>query len=175
MKATEMTLPTYATYRPTGFDTAGLSLPDRQDWHVCPVIVTRDTEDPATVSNWEVFKRELERTDPEGENHETHRFGHWGPGWFEIILVRPDTATAIEAQQLSDALESYPILDDSDFSEKENALAADVWAHMSVKERVALMRKLRFTGNVLAARRDTIPYDDRMCESFESYLASHYN
>lgn len=174
----EITLPRYAAYRPTGFDTRGLGLEDRQDWHVCPVVVTRDTEDPLTLSNWEVFKRELARVDPEGENHETHRFGHWGPGWFEIVIVRPDTAALIEAQELADAMASYPVLDDSDFSEREHAKGCDVWRNMSVSERVELLRKLHYKGNVLVARRDTPPYNDavqRMPESIETYLACHYS
>ena len=177
-KTVESTLPRYATYRPTVFDTKGLGLEHRQDWHVCPIVVTRDTQDPVTLSNWEVFKRELARVDPDGVNHETHRFGHWGPGWFEVLLVRPDTNATRTAQELTDAMDSYPILDDDDLSDREHALACDVWRNMSVSKRVEVLRKLHYEGTVLVALRDSLPYNDdvwRMPESIESYLSRHYS
>lgn len=142
-------------------------------WLVVPISITRDTEDPLTLSNWETILRSLKAIDPDGADHETHRFWHWGPGWFEIILVRPDSKCAIEAQECADAIESYPILDEHDFSEKEQAHGAEVWASMSVKERVEVMRRLRYPGSVLHARRDTLPPDECPSEDLASYLASH--
>lgn len=159
-KQTEITMKRYADWRPTAHDTAGKSLPERQDWLVTPFMITRDTEDCLTLSNWHVLTRELAKIDPDGVDHETHRFGHWGPGWFEIVIVRPDTATAIEAQQLADACESYPILDDSDFSEREMNAETEAWQALSVKDRVDLLKRAHYRGCVLVARREYAPADD---------------
>jgi hypothetical protein len=81
---------TYSQYRPTGFDSRGLGLPDRQDWLVLPVIQTRDSG-PLEQSN---FASALKAVGGESETVEVHRFGHWGPGWFEIIIVAPGSEAA---------------------------------------------------------------------------------
>tara|TARA_R100001086_G_scaffold852_1_gene423 strand:+ start:2806 stop:3303 length:498 start_codon:yes stop_codon:yes gene_type:complete len=88
-----------------------------QDWYVF-IGQNRDSE-ALTRSNFTVALRELERVDPEGEDFTTVSFSHWGPGWIELILVRPDTKAATEAQEMSDALMDYPVLDESHFSELE--------------------------------------------------------
>jgi hypothetical protein len=80
----------------------------------------------------------------EGEDWEIHRFGHWGRGWFEIILIRPGTETARIAQELADSLEAYPILDESDWSETEHAMAEQGWEDWQRGEvRMDLERLLR--------------------------------
>lgn len=53
-------------------------------------------------------------------DYQTHQFNHWGPGWFEIIVVRPGSAAHREAQAIAAALSDYPVLDESDFSEREH-------------------------------------------------------
>lgn len=55
----------------------------------------------------------------ETSDFETHRFGHWGPGWFEVIVVRPESACHREAQAIAAALSDYPVLDESDYSRRE--------------------------------------------------------
>ncbi len=106
---------TYATFRPTAFDPAGLALDDRQDWLVAPCGRTRDSG-PLELSN---FDAALKAMGGEGDDVEVHRFGHWGPGWFEIVIVRPDSHAATVAQDMETALENYPVLDDEDFSRRE--------------------------------------------------------
>lgn len=118
-------LTTYAKFRPTMCDALGLGLPDRQDWLVAPVSHNRDS-DVLTVSNWHVVKEDLEASDT-GEDLEVHRFGHWGPGWFEIILVRPGSECAKKAEQWACSLADYPVACESDFSERELAEAEEVW------------------------------------------------
>lgn len=169
-KNTEITLPTYAEYRPTAFDMPGKGLEERQDWLVCPVSITRDTESPLELSNWACFVKSLEAVNP-GEDFEIHRFGHWGPGWFEIILVRPGTPCALEAQELANALESYPVLDDEDHSRREFDLGAEIWANASVRTRLDAMRATNCKACCLAARHsDVIPEGGNEC--IETYLAS---
>lgn len=120
-----MSLQRYADYQPTGFDARGLRArtmgpeddEDRSEWLVCPVGRTRDTEDaPDTASNWAA---QLDALGGEGADVEVHRFGHWGPGWFEIVIVRPDTRAAVVAEEIAGRLENYPLLDDEDHSRRE--------------------------------------------------------
>jgi hypothetical protein len=110
----------YHEFQPTKFDLRGLSLPERQNWLVTPVAHNRDS-DTLTESNFKVVKLWLDDYDPEGHDHEVHRFTHWACGWFEIILVRPDSACATKATMIEDKLENYPILDEFDYSERENS------------------------------------------------------
>lgn len=56
----------------------------------------------------------------EASDFETHRFGHWGPGWIEIIVVRPGSACHREAQAIAAAVSDYPVLDEHDYSEREH-------------------------------------------------------
>ena len=106
---------TYSTWRPTGFDSPGLGLDDRQTWYVAPIGRNRDS-DMLAESNWDVG---LAMLGGESEDVEVHRFGHWACGWFEIILVRPDSEACTMAQRLEDTLAEYPVLDDEDFSRRE--------------------------------------------------------
>jgi len=108
---------TYKQFRPTGFDVAGLSLHDRQDWLVVPVGRNRDSEVLAQ-SNYDSAIRMLEQDSP-GEDYEEHSFNHWGCGWFEIIIVKPDTPAAKVAEEIEAALANYPVLDDEDHSRRE--------------------------------------------------------
>lgn len=148
---------TYSQFKPTGFDPAGAFLPERQDWFVCEVARNRDSG-IRSVSNFESSVKILEGLDPEGNDHEVHRFGHWGNGWFEIILVRPGTEAAKEADKIEAALCDYPILDDSDYSDRENQAIEQYWFNCTLKERVELCSK--YNASIFAARRDSVPNDD---------------
>ncbi len=108
----------YSEFAPTQFDTKGLNLPDQQNWLVLPVSVNRDTADPVTLSNWNVAQTILDEHDA---IYDVHSFNHWGPGWFEIILVHPDDEGT--AQTIEDSLADYPVLDDEDHSQREH----DMW------------------------------------------------
>lgn len=109
----------YKDFSPTPMDPKGYELMDRQDWFVVPVMRTRDSEALAQSN----FKTALEILGGEGEDVEVHRFRHWGPGWFEIILVRPDTNAEMEGIGIEGALEDYPVLDDADLV----AWESDAW------------------------------------------------
>ena len=145
----------YADWSPTMFDTPGLALPDRQDWLVVPVSQNRDS-DPADQSN---FATALKMLGGESDSVEVHRFGHWGPGWFEIILVKPDTSAADEAVKIEARLESYPLLDEDDASAREWGAANDTWANCySLRERIRICADREIS--IFAARRETIPSED---------------
>lgn len=144
----------YKDHRPTAFDRAGaFDLPGN---HLVPeVIQTRDSG-PLEQSNFEAFGRAL---DDAGIEYETHRFGHWGPGWYEIYLVTP-TPEAVELiEELEGRLEDYPVLDEDDFSRREWESAEETWRNCySLRERIRLIAEYG-DGNIFAARRDELPND----------------
>jgi hypothetical protein len=105
---------------------------------VIGVIQTRDS-DALERSNFRVAERMLS---PHADDYETHRFRHWGPGWYEIILVRPNSPAHAIAQTLTDKLRDYPILNEDDHSELEQEEAYRVWSRCySPTERIAYMRE----------------------------------
>jgi hypothetical protein len=106
---------TYNNFAPSGFDPKGLGLEDRQDWLVAPCAVNRDSDILSEV-NWEVQEREISAA---GEDFEIHRFGHWACGWFEIMIVKPNSDCANVAEELEECLENYPILDENEFCDRE--------------------------------------------------------
>lgn len=130
----------YGKFRPTAFDAAGAFLPDRQDWLVVPTSRTRDSGCLAE-SNFEAARARLEAADPDGVDHELHRFGHWGPGWFELLIVRPGTNAARVGAEIEAALDNYPVLDEKDFSRREWEAACDAWKYASADERREACRK----------------------------------
>ena len=141
----------YKDFQPTGCDPKGLALPDQQEWLVVPVGRSRDSG-VRSESNFEVALRIL---GGESETVEVHRFGHWGPGWFEIIIVHPSRED--EVQEIEDSLENYSLLDDMDYSEREYDRACEVWSRMRLKDRIKACA--RYHVSIFAARRDEIPED----------------
>lgn len=141
----------YSEWSPTALDCRGLGLHDRQDWIVCPVIQTRDSG-PLEASN---YASALALLDDARVEYEEHRFGHWGPGWYEIILVHPAGAAIVA--DIESRLEVYPLLDDDDFVRRQEDLAEEVWGNMSLRERVALSE--RFGYHLMSCRRDEVPQD----------------
>jgi hypothetical protein len=142
----------YRTWKPTEFDLAGLSLPDRQNWFVLPVMQTRDSGNLA-LSNFAVT---LDVLGGESNTVEIHRFSHWGPGWIEIILLHPSRED--EGKALETTLEEYPILDDDHYSALEHTRASEYWDSISLEERVYWCQ--RYDVSIFAARRDTVPDDE---------------
>lgn len=106
---------TYSTYRPTQFDCAGLNLPDQQDWLVLPVGRNRDSGE-LDQSN---FDTALKMLGGESDTVEVHRFGHWACGWLEIIIVKPGSDAEKVANEIESSLENYPVLDETDLSNRE--------------------------------------------------------
>jgi hypothetical protein len=139
----------YRNFAPTGFDTEGLGLPNRQDWIVAPVSITRDSGS-LDQSN---FYTALEILGGESETVEVHRFGHWGPGWFEIILVHPDRESEID--EIEGSLENYPVLDDEDYSRREYDECCEYWDQMGYSERIDICA--REGASIFACRHETPP------------------
>jgi len=127
----------YSEFSPTHFDTRGLGLEERQEWLVCPVSRTRDSG-PLDESN---FRSTLKALGGESNDVEVHRFGHWGPGWLEVILVRPGSDAQKEAEEIEAALSDYPIVDESDHSELEFEAYLEAWDFFGASDFASALAK----------------------------------
>lgn len=79
--------------------------------------------DILTKSNFSVA---LDLLGGESDNVQVSRFGHWGSGWFELILVNPKSLKHLKiAYDIHNKLEEYPVLDDADYSERESESYAE--------------------------------------------------
>ena len=130
----------YSKHRPTQYD-RHLPLEDREHWLVFPVSRTRDSN-PLEESNFAVA---LQTLGGEGETVEVHRFGHWGPGWYDIILIDPADGLRVEAaEKMIDDLDTYPVLDDDDLCARERLAADETWKNCySTAMRVQYIREHR--------------------------------
>ena len=149
-------MPRYRGQQPTAFDPRGLGLPDQQDWIVAPVSQNRDSG-PLDRSNFRSF---LKLLGEESEHVETHSFGHWACGWYEIIIVSPNAPTKI-LQALAEgacALADYPVVDDLDFSEEEEEEANQAWQYADMRERIDMCNRAGVC--FLQARHDWYPSTD---------------
>ena len=164
-------LQTYGSFQPTGFDFRGMGLPDQQDWLVGPVSITRDSGTLAR-SNWTVvladFVMEPDDCANESGTVEVHRFGHWGPGWYEIILIDPTDETNVgKATEWAATLAGYPVACEHHHSNLEHTDAHESWGRMNMAGRIEVCQRYRVS--VFAARREDVPE----CETGEiiGYLA----
>lgn len=74
--------------------------------------------DVLTRSNFEVG---LKRLGGESETVQVIREGHWAVGWVEWIKIDASDEKALKlADEMAAALEDYPVLDESHWSEKEH-------------------------------------------------------
>lgn len=77
------------------------------------------------------------------------RENHWAVGWVEWIAIEDDgseeSAIALEtADRLRGKLDDYPVLDESDWSEREMEEANEVWKSCyNWRERIEYIRKHR--------------------------------
>lgn len=104
-------------------------------------------------SNWEAAVARLQGV----EGWTIRHFTHWGHGWFDQIFIK---AGAEEALRLCDGmaakLADYPVLDESDYSQRQWDQAAELWDECcSLRERVRLIQKYGAGEvSIFAARRD---------------------
>ncbi len=169
----------YSEFQPTGFDSKGLGLNDKQDWLVSPAARNRDSG-CLERSNFEVLEKDYAKIDPEGLDHECHRFGHWANGWFEIIIVRPGSDVAKSAEEWEDFLSDGLVADEFHLSNLECEEAAEAWGRLSVADRLELLQDHgtpRYPSGpsdivwIMQARRDYPPRDDN--GSIQDRLLGH--
>ena len=135
---------TYSEHAPTGFDSKGLNLPDQQHWLVLPCGRNRDS-DHLTESN---FQTALDMLGGESDTVEVHAFNHWACGWFEIILIDPDSPAEAVARDIESSLSDYPVLDDEDYSKREYDGYNESWSSGGAREFVnALVRKFNLSDD----------------------------
>ena len=124
-----MDFPRYRDWAPTSFDQEGLGIHSNMehvaDWLVCPCMQNRDSE-PLEKTNYSACVKTLEERKIEFEEHS---FNHWGPGWFEIILVEPTDEGKGFIEETVRCLENYSVLDEEAFSEMEWEEAWKWWEY----------------------------------------------
>jgi hypothetical protein len=98
--------------------------------------------DALTRSN---FRTALERLGGESETVQVIREGHWAVGWVEWIGIESSDENAVKlATEMGCEIESYPVLDDEDFSQLESDEANEVWQNCyNTSERVKYIRENR--------------------------------
>lgn len=96
------------------------------------------------------FVAALERLGGEGGNVQVYKFSHWACGWFEQVMVKIDSEESLKLYQIYKDLERFPVLDESDFQEREfeyrseyaeqakDELAAAIEIHFGIKATKAL-------------------------------------
>ncbi len=130
-ESTESTESTFATYgehidegmrgtlvmfeRPSDEERAMLVLP----YTYCPNVA-----DLLDTSNWECIKRELNAVDQDGNDHKVASFGHWATA-YDLMLVRAGSKAHEVAERLMARYANYPVLDESDFSDRETQAFSD--------------------------------------------------
>jgi hypothetical protein len=126
---------------PSGFDSMANYAGDVPD-SAWLVVMTRNRDsDVLTESNWECA---LNRLGDESDAVQVFRFGHWACGWWEALCVQAGTDSEQTGRAIFRALEDYPVLDEADFSEKEQSEADSVWRDCyRIKERIDYIRKFR--------------------------------
>lgn len=153
----------WTTNGPTCFDTAenyvGKTFPG---FLVAPVSQTRDSECLERV-NFDAVTADILKASTHEETA-IRRFGHWGPGWYELLLIHPDDAPAIAcAEEWQRALEDYPVADEEAFSRAEWDEVMELWEHSSVRDRLSYIQDANRNSparvSPFAARRDTFPDD----------------
>ena len=98
--------------------------------------------------------------------------GHWGVGWvdgYAIRVYRPDGRVSRAFKvwaNLQAAIESYPLLDEDDHSEREHEAVCEAWENMSLRDRIRICHERG--ESILAARRE------RMSDSVYQYVCDRY-
>ena len=112
------------------------------EWYGCGG-KSRDS-DCLELSNFDCIIAQLEEADPDGKDHRTESYGHWAVGWIEEIYVRPKSKCFDIASEIERALENYPVLDEEDYSRREQEEAEEIWRNCySDSDRIEYIRKNR--------------------------------
>ena len=83
---------------------------------------------------------------------------HFAVGWVDTILIDKDCLSLVKAaDELLARLETYPVLDEEDWSNLEFETAATCWENCSVSERLYWCD--RYEVSIFAARHSHMPED----------------
>ena len=86
-----------------------------RNWFAAPLGRSRDS-DCLEGSNFDIG---LKRLGGESETVLVARYNHWACGWVEQVYVEPGSKALKEAIKLESELNSYPVLDDEDYSNRQ--------------------------------------------------------
>lgn len=137
--------------RPSDF--ADFAQFDRREYYVA--IGQHRDSDTLTRSN---FRCMLKALNGESDTVLVIRDTHWAVGWVEAIYIHEsDTARCVIADELLTALQDYPVIDESDWSDLQCDEAGAYWVSLSISERVTICQ--RFHVAPFAARHDWVPDD----------------
>lgn len=92
------------------------------------------------------------------------RASHWAVGWIDYIILTqnaPD-ALVIQVAEIYERLNDYPVYDEDHLSTLEYNEAAEYWAGLDVKERLAVIADSHAQISRFAARRSELPDNDRV-------------
>ena len=106
-------------------------------------------------SNFEVVLQKLKKLKPDGD-FRVVREGHWACGWIEWIAIHQDEEELVEeANRLLDSLEGYPLLDEDDYSERQNKAICKYWEGLSLDDRIDLCKEAEVS--IFASRSEDCP------------------
>jgi hypothetical protein len=88
------------------------------------VVVGRNRDsDILSESN---FQCALDMLGGESKNVKVGRFGHWACGWFELVMVNPRSKKHLKiAYDIQKSLDNYPVLDESDYNDRQSEKYSD--------------------------------------------------
>lgn len=118
-------------------------------YFVAPVARNRDSSVLVNCnwdSQWEILKPlRADCVDTEGNetsSPEIVRESHWAVGWVEWVAIHESNEAALrKADRLAERLESYPVLDEMDWSERECASYLSGWESWGCRDFVELLAK----------------------------------
>lgn len=145
----------------------GCSEHDHATWLIGPCGVHRDS-DSRERGNWIALIRALDAIDPDGNDHEVHRFGHWAVGWVEEMATRPESACFVEAEAIADALTEYPVVSDDVLSEVESEDEAEAWGSYARREFCQMIDRV---VSQIDPEHEHISYDPDDDSAFELWRA----
>jgi hypothetical protein len=91
------------------------------------------------------FRVALKALGGESETVLVIRESHWAVGWIEWIAIHESDSKSLQiADRLIEDLESYPVLNEEDWSELEQEAADEIWRQcFTPSDRVEYIRKFR--------------------------------
>ncbi len=140
-------------FRPTQLDAAGLFRKDKHNWLVCDISVNRDSNVLAQA-NWKALSKILAKFNGD---YEVLRFGHWACGWFEIVVIKPDSKCQEEVEKIEKAISDYPVICDITYSQMESEEISSIWSGLSISERINLCNKCKIS--IFSSRGNSVPYE----------------
>lgn len=109
----------WATKMSNGSSLVGWSNYSGEDKGDAVIVVGRNRD--SGILDESNFESALKMLGGESKTVKIGHFGHWACGWFELILVDPkDKKALLKAFEIKQSLEDYPVLDESDYSERES-------------------------------------------------------